>query len=113
MVGVNVVAADTDEEAQRLFTTVQQSFTNLLRSSPGQLQPPIDDIEDYWTPPEKRHASHMLKHSIVGSPETVRRDLESFVELTKADELMVVCGIYDHTARLKSYEIVAGLASSQ
>jgi luciferase family oxidoreductase group 1 len=113
MVGVNVVAADTDEEAQRLFTTVQQSFTNLLRSSPGQLQPPIDDIEEYWTPLEKRHASHMLKHSIVGSPETVRRDLESFVELTKADELMVVCGIYDHSARLKSYEIVAGLASSQ
>ena len=111
MVGVNVVAADTDEEAQRLFTTVQQSFTNLLRSSPGQLQPPIDDIEEYWTPPEKRHASHMLKHSIVGSPETVRRDLESFVELTKADELMVVCAIYDHTARVKSYEIVAGLAS--
>jgi luciferase family oxidoreductase group 1 len=111
MVGVNVVAADTDEEAQRLFTTVQQSFTNLLRNSPGQLQPPIDNIDDYWTPPEKRHASHMLKHSIVGSPETVRRDLEGFVALTKADELMVVCGIYDHTARLKSYEIVAEVTS--
>ena len=113
MVGVNVVAADTDEEAQRLFTTVQQSFTNLLRSSPGQLQPPIDDIEEYWTPTEKRHASHMLKHSIVGSPETVRRDLESFVALTKADELMIVCGIYDHTARIKSYEIVAEVTSPQ
>jgi luciferase family oxidoreductase group 1 len=113
MVGVNVVAADTDEEAQRLFTTVQQSFTNLLRSSPGQLQPPIADIEEYWTPPEKRHASHMLKHSIVGSRETVRRDLESFVALTKADELMIVCGIYDHIARIKSYEIVAELASPQ
>jgi luciferase family oxidoreductase group 1 len=111
MVGVNVVAADTDEEARRLFTTVQQSFTNLLRNSPGQLQPPIDNIYDYWTPPEKRHASHMLKHSIVGSPETVRRDLEGFVALTKADELMVVCGIYDHTARLKSYEIVAEVTS--
>ena len=113
MVGVNVVAADTDEEAQRLFTTVQQSFTNLLRSSPGQLQPPIADIDEYWTPPEKRHASHMLKHSIVGSRETVRRDLESFVALTKADELMIVCGIYDHIARIKSYEIVAELASPQ
>ena len=111
MVGVNVVAAETDEEAQRLFSTVQQSFTNLLRNSPGQLQPPIDNIEEYWTPTEKRQASHMLKHSIVGSPETVRRDLESFVALTKADELMVVCSVYDHTARIKSYEIVADVAS--
>ena len=106
MVGVNVVAADTDEEARRLFTTVQQSFTNLLRGSPGKLQPPIDNIEEYWTPPEKHQASRMLKYSIVGSPETVRRDLESFVALTKADELMVVCSIYDHAARIRSYEIV-------
>jgi len=112
MVGVNVVAADTDEEARRLFTTVQQSFTNLLRGSPGKLQPPIADIEEYWTPPEKHLASRMLKHSIVGSPETVRRDLESFISLTKADELMVVCSIYDHAARIRSYEIVAGLGSA-
>jgi luciferase family oxidoreductase group 1 len=110
MVGVNVVAADTDEEAQRLFTTVQQSFTNLLRGSPGKLQPPVNDIEEYWTPPEKRHASRMLEYSIVGSPETVRRGLESFVALTKADELMVVSSIYDHAARIRSYEIVAELA---
>ncbi|MDQ1640416.1 MAG: hypothetical protein QOF62_3755 [Pyrinomonadaceae bacterium] len=107
MVGVNVIAADTDEEARRLFTTVQQSFTNLLRGSPGKLQPPIDDIEQYWTPPEKQHASRMLKYSIVGSSETVRRDLESFVALTKADELMVVCSLHDHAARIRSYEIVA------
>jgi luciferase family oxidoreductase group 1 len=110
MVGLNVVAADTDEEARRLFTTVQQSFTNLLRSSPGKLQPPIDDIEQYWTPPEKQHASRMLKYSIVGSPETVRRDLESFVALTKADELMVVCSLHDHAARIRSFEIVAEIA---
>ena len=110
MVGVNVVAADTDEEARRLFTTVQQSFTNLLRGSPGKLQPPIDNIEEYWTPAEKRQASRMLEHSIVGSPETVRRDLESFVALTNADELMVVCSVYDHSARIRSYEIVAEIA---
>jgi luciferase family oxidoreductase group 1 len=109
MVGVNVVAADTDEEARRLFTTVQQSFTNLLRGSPGKLQPPIGDIEDYWTPPEAHQASRMLEHSIVGSPETVRRELECFVALTKADELMVVSSVYDHAARLRSYEIVAEL----
>jgi luciferase family oxidoreductase group 1 len=107
MVGVNVVAADTDEEARRLFTTVQQSFTNLLRGSPGKLQPPIDDIEEYWTPPEKHQASRMLKYSIVGSRDTVRRELAAFVTLTKADELMVVCSLYDHAARLRSYELVA------
>jgi luciferase family oxidoreductase group 1 len=111
MLGVNVVAADTDDEARRLFTTVQQSFTNLLRGSPGQLQPPIDDIEDYWTPPEKYQASRMLKHSIVGSPESVRKDLERFVALTKADELMIVCSIHDHAARLRSYEIVAEIGN--
>jgi luciferase family oxidoreductase group 1 len=113
MVGVNVIAADTDEAARRLFTTVQQSFTNLLRGSPGKLQPPIDDIEEYWTAPEKHQASRMLKHSIVGSPETVRKDLERFVALTKADELMVVCSIHDHAARIRSYEIVADIARAR
>src|SRR5678815_5493140 len=94
MVGVNVVAADTDEEARRLFTTVQQSFTNLVRGAGGKLQPPIDNIDDYWNSAEEHHASHMLKYSIVGSAETVRRALEAFVELTKADELMIVTSIY-------------------
>jgi luciferase family oxidoreductase group 1 len=107
MVGVNVVAADTDEEARRLFTTVQQSFTNLVRGAPGKLQSPIDDIEDYWTAAEKHQASRMLKYSIVGSPEIVRKELQSFVEVTKADELMIVCHLYDHAARIRSYQIVA------
>jgi alkanesulfonate monooxygenase SsuD/methylene tetrahydromethanopterin reductase-like flavin-dependent oxidoreductase (luciferase family) len=106
MVGVNVVAAETDEEARRLFTTVQQSFTNLVRGKGGKLQAPIDNIEEYWTPAEKRQASRMLEYSIVGSRETVRRGLESFVALTKADELMVVCSLYDHAARVRSYEMV-------
>jgi luciferase family oxidoreductase group 1 len=110
MVGVNVVAAETDEEAHRLFSTVQQSFTNLVRGAPGKLQAPIDNIEEYWTPPEKYQASRMLKYSIVGSAETVRRDLERFVTLTKADELMVVSHIYDHVARIRSFEIVAEIA---
>ena len=105
MLGVNVVAAGTDAEAQRLFTTIQQSFTNLVRGTGGKLQPPIDDIEDYWTAPEKRLASRMLKYSIVGSAETVHRELQTFVELTKADELMIVTSLYDHPARIRSYEI--------
>lgn len=107
MAGVNVVAAETDEEARRLFTTIQQSFTNLVRGSGGKLQAPINNIEEYWTPAEKRAASRMLEHSIVGSRETVRRGLESFVQRTNADELMIVTSLYDHAARVRSYEIVA------
>ena len=107
MVGLNVVAADTDAEARRLFTTVQQSFTNLVRGAPGQLQPPIADIEEYWSPAEKYQASRMLKYSIVGSPETVLQGLESFVSETKADELMIVTHVHDQAARIRSYEIVA------
>ena len=110
MVGVNVIAADTDEEARRQFTTVQQSFTNLVRGAPGKLQPPIDDIEEYWTPQEKHIATRMLKYSIVGSPETVHRELKDFAALTNADELMIVTSLYDHAARIRSYEIVAGAA---
>lgn len=111
MVGVNVVAAGTDAEARRLFTTVQQSFTNLVRGSGGKLQPPIDDIEAYWTPAEKLHASRMLEHSIVGSAETVRRGLAGFIASTNADELMIVCSVYDHLARIRSYELVAEIVS--
>ncbi len=107
MVGVNVVAAETDEEARRLFTTVQQSFTNLVRGTGGKLQAPIDNIDEYWTPAEKLHASRMLEYSIVGSRETVRQGLERFVELTRADELMIVCSLYDHAARVRSYEIIS------
>jgi luciferase family oxidoreductase group 1 len=107
MVGVNVVAAETDEEARRLFTTVQQSFTNLVRGAGGKLQAPIDNIDEYWNPLEKHQASRMLRYAIAGSRETVRRELQGFVELTKADELMIVTSIYDHAARIRSYEIVA------
>ena len=109
MVGVNVVAAETDEAARRLFTTVQQSFTNLVRGAPGKLQAPINDIDEYWNAAEKYHASHMLKYSIVGSRETVKIGLDEFLDLTKADELMIVTSLYDHAARVRSYEIVADL----
>jgi luciferase family oxidoreductase group 1 len=107
MIGVNVVAAETDDEARRLFTTIQQSFTNLIRGSGGKLQAPIDNIDDYWTPLEKHHASHMLKYSIVGSRDAVRKGLEDLVNVTRADELMIVTSIYDHVARVRSYEILA------
>ena len=109
MVGVNVIAADTDEEARHLFTSAQQSFTNLFRGTRGKLLPPIDDIEGYWSPHEKAQASAMLACSFVGSAETVRRGLEDFLAQTGADELIVASAIYDHGKRLRSYEILAGV----
>jgi luciferase family oxidoreductase group 1 len=109
MVGVNVIAADTDAEAQRLFTSVQQQFANRFRGARGQLPPPVDDIETYWSAAEKEQASAMLACSFVGSRETVARGLNRFVEETAADEVMVAAAIYDHAARLRSYEILASL----
>jgi luciferase family oxidoreductase group 1 len=113
MVGVNVIAAETDAQASRLFTSHQQSFANLRRGRPGPQQPPIDDIDTYWSPAEKEMASRMLACSIVGSRETVRHELERFVAWTRADELMVVSAIYEPPARRRSYEILAEVAGLQ
>jgi luciferase family oxidoreductase group 1 len=107
MVGANVIAADTDAEARRLFTSVQQAFTGMVRSARGLLQPPIDDIEAYWSPAEKAQVSNMLTYSYVGSPDTIRRGIERLITETDADELMVASAIYEHSARLHSYEILA------
>jgi luciferase family oxidoreductase group 1 len=109
MAGVNVIAADTDAEARHLFTSAQQQFTNLVRGTRGRLPPPISDIESYWSPHEKRQASHMLTYAFVGSAETVRRGLREFIERTRIDELMVTAPIFDHAARLRSYEILAAI----
>ena len=109
MAGVNVIVAETDAEATRLFTSIQQRFTAMFRKDRGYLMPPIDDIETYWTPTEKLQASRMLGCSFVGSPKTVENSLREFVEKTGVDELMVSSAIYDHAARLRSYELLAGL----
>lgn len=109
MVGANVFAAETDAEAARLFTSAQQSFTNLFRGVTGKLPPPIDDIESYWSPLEKAQASRMLACSFVGSRDTVRDGLARFIEETQADEVIVAASIYDHRARLRSYEILADI----
>ncbi|WP_409561114.1 LLM class flavin-dependent oxidoreductase [Hyphomicrobium sp. B1] len=107
MVGVNVVAAETDREAKRLATTQQMSFANLARGARQLSQPPIDDIETYWSPREKAQATSMLARSVVGSPETVRAGLKALIDETAADELMIVSDIYDHALRLRSFEIIA------
>ena len=107
--GVNVFAADTDAEARRLFTSAQQAFVNVVRGRRGRLPPPIDDIEAYWAPDEKAQVSAMLECSFVGSRETVRAGLEEFSKQTAVDELIVATAIYDHIARLRSYQILAQL----
>ncbi|MCU1388710.1 MAG: luciferase family protein [Ilumatobacteraceae bacterium] len=112
MVAVNVFAADTDAEGTRLFTTLQQAFTNLRRGRPGKYQPPIDDIDKFWSPMEKAQAEQMLALSVVGSRETVDAGLREVVAATQADELMVVSAIHDHAARVHSYEIVAEIADA-
>ena len=110
MVAVNVIAADDDAQARRLFTSVQQSFTPLLRRGTRGLQrPPIDDIETFWSPAEKEFASQMLRVSAVGSPQTVRAELTKLATQTAADEFIVVSSIYDQAARLRSFELLAGL----
>jgi len=107
MVGANAVVADTDEEARHLFTSAQQSFSNIFRGRRGQLPPPIDDIEDYWSPLESEPASAMLARSFVGSPETVRAGLEAFAAETSADEIIVASAIHDHAKRLRSYALLS------
>jgi alkanesulfonate monooxygenase SsuD/methylene tetrahydromethanopterin reductase-like flavin-dependent oxidoreductase (luciferase family) len=102
-----VFGADTDAEARRLFTSVQQSITNRLRGTAGRLPGPIDDIETYWNASEKAEVSARLACSFVGSRGTVREGLMEFIQQTGVDEIMVVSAIYDHAARLHSYEIVA------
>lgn len=109
MIGVNIIAADSDAEARRLATTQQMSFVNLVRGTRALSQPPIDDIETYWNHAEKMHAQHMLARSIIGAPDTVRTGIEALLAETGADELIVISDIYDHAARLRSYELIAGL----
>jgi luciferase family oxidoreductase group 1 len=110
MVGVNIIAAETDDLARRLATTQQMSFANIFRGARGLSQPPIDDIETYWSPSEKLQAQRMLARSIVGSLETVRAGIDALVEETKADELIVVSDVYDHATRLRSFALIAEAA---
>lgn len=109
MVGVNVIAADTDEEAERLATSMQQQFLQLLRNNPGPLQPPVDNINDLASEYEKSLLEQRIGSSIIGSPETVKEKLQAFLNDTQANEMMVNAQIFDHKARMRSYEIVGEL----
>jgi luciferase family oxidoreductase group 1 len=107
MVGCNAIVADTEDEARRLFTTPQQQFTRMVRGTRGRLPPPIDDIESFWSPMEKAQVSSMLACSFYGSTATIKAKLAQLIETTGADELMVAAAIWDHKARVRSFELLA------
>ena len=109
MLGVNVFAAETDAEARRLFSSLRQSFLNLRSGRPGKLPPPVEDFDARLPPQARAMLDNALACSVVGGPETVRRGLQAFAAGTGADELMVTAQIFDHAARLRSFEILAGV----
>ena len=103
---VNGIAAETDEEAKKLSTTLYQAFLNIIRNDRKPYSPPVEDIDEIWNPMEKAHVLKMLHYSFIGSEETIQSKLTSFQEAFQVDELMITSHIYDEQARLKSYEII-------
>ena len=102
---VNGIAAETDEQAQKLSTTLYQAFINIIRDDRKPFSPPVDDIDEVWNSMEKAHVMKMLRYSFIGSESTIKTKIQEFQELFNVDELMITSHIFDHEARLKSYEI--------
>ncbi|MGR8919104.1 MAG: LLM class flavin-dependent oxidoreductase [Gammaproteobacteria bacterium] len=113
MVGLNFFGADTDREAERLFTSLERQFTNLFRGAPGKLGPPVDSLDDYWSEPEKLGVRRALRYAVVGGPETAAEQLDAFLAQTRADEVILAGQIYDHGARLDSYSLAAELCAAR
>ena len=108
MVAANVIVADTDAEAQRLFSSVQQRFLDMIRGRPGgPLPAPIANMDELWSAPERAQAEQMLACSAVGAPASVHADLTEIITRTAADELIVTSAIFDHAARLRSFDLLA------
>jgi alkanesulfonate monooxygenase SsuD/methylene tetrahydromethanopterin reductase-like flavin-dependent oxidoreductase (luciferase family) len=112
MLGFNVFAADSDEEAAFRATSMQQAFVNLRSGRPGRLPAPVADYANHLAPHERAILDSVLSCAAIGAAGTVRTSLNAFIERTGADELMITSQIYDHAARLRSYEITAGLLSA-
>lgn len=107
MVSVNVLAAETDEEAEYLSSTRKMSFTDLIRGPLGPSRPPIENMDTYWSPTEKAHVTRMLAKTVVGSVDTVRAGLDAILKETAADEIIAVTDVHDFSKRLRSAELVA------
>lgn len=108
MLGYNVFAADSDEEATFLATSMQQAFVNLRTGRPGPLPEPVADYAQRVGPAEQAMLQSVLSCSAIGTHATVRASMQAFIERTGADELMIACAMFDHSARRRSYEIAAG-----
>ncbi|MCM2250909.1 MAG: LLM class flavin-dependent oxidoreductase [Ramlibacter sp.] len=109
MLGFNIFAADTDQEAQLLATSAQQAFVNLRSGRPGRLPPPVAGYRDRLGAAERALLDNVLSCAAIGAPRAVRQQLQDFVDRTGADELMITCQMFDHAARRRSYEIAAGV----
>jgi len=107
MLALNVVAADSDAEARRLFTSQQLGFINLRRGRPGLVQPPVEDITAVSTPQERMGVDQALACAVIGAPATVQRGIGEFVARHRPDELMLTANVFDHAARLRSFELAA------
>lgn len=107
MACVNVVAADTDAEAKRLFTSLQQFFMGVITGKRALLQPPVDSMDSIWNPYEAEAVNQMLSYAFIGGPETIRQEMEEFIAETQIDEVMVTSHIWDHQAKLRSYRLFA------
>lgn len=109
MLGIQIVAADTDEKAQRLSTTVMRRFLGIIRNQRVNLEPPVDSMAPYWTVQEEALVKSRLATAIIGGPETVQRKLQEFINILDPDELMIVSDQYEHTDRLRSFELISQL----
>ncbi len=108
MVGVMGAAADTDAQADHLFTSMQQSFVRLRRGAPGAFPPPVDSMDGLWSGEERVMVEHTLQYAVVGGPKKIERRIADFLALTKADELIVSMPVHDMEARVKSLRLFAG-----
>lgn len=109
MLGLNVIAAPTDAEARLLFTSLQQAFVNLRSGRPGRLPPPVEGYDHDLDPVARTMLNQALSCAVVGSPDTVRQGVEAFIARTGADELMVTAQVFDHAARVRSFEMLADI----
>ncbi|MNL41104.1 hypothetical protein D3C87_1634980 [compost metagenome] len=110
MVGVQVIAADTDEKAQLLATTLYQRFLGIIRNQRVNLMPPTNDMKQFWSPQEEEFVKSKLRFSVIGSPETVKKGLQKLIDETQADELIIVSDAYDFQDRLNSFKLIAEVA---
>ncbi|HTG66906.1 MAG TPA: MsnO8 family LLM class oxidoreductase, partial [Flavobacterium sp.] len=109
MACVNVIAADTDYEAERLATSFKKLFLGIITGNRQQLKPAVEPDEDFMDPMEEAALQQMIQYTFIGGPEKIKKELENFIEITQIDELMVATAVYEHEARLHSYEILEKL----